>query len=131
MKQLLTEIGEQPAMRHYDIANRTRNRFTGQVDVTPNEAWTRQRVARDRHRRLRRQLLRPAGVVVPHLHRWRPTSSGRTAWARAASYDYERYCRAAAVPVGQPRPGAGPGDRPESRLDGRLRGTRPLFLDLS
>ena len=33
------EIGEQPALRHYDIANRTRNRFTGQIDVTPNEAW--------------------------------------------------------------------------------------------
>lgn len=39
-EELLTEIGEQPALRHYDIANRTRNRFTGQVDVTPNEMWT-------------------------------------------------------------------------------------------
>jgi hypothetical protein len=39
-EELLTEIGEQPAMRHYDVANRTRNRFTGQVDITPNEAWT-------------------------------------------------------------------------------------------
>jgi hypothetical protein len=39
-EDLLTEIGEQPAMRHYDIADRTRNRFTGQVDVTPNEMWT-------------------------------------------------------------------------------------------
>ncbi len=38
-EELLVEIGEQPALRHYDIANRTRNRFTGQVDVTPNEAW--------------------------------------------------------------------------------------------
>jgi MtrB/PioB family decaheme-associated outer membrane protein len=36
---LLTELGEQPALRHYDLANRTRNRFTGQIDVTPNEAW--------------------------------------------------------------------------------------------
>ena len=27
-------------MRHFDIANRTRNRFTGQMDVTPNEMWT-------------------------------------------------------------------------------------------
>ena len=35
----LVEIGEQPAIRHYDIANRTRNRFTGQVDVVPNEVW--------------------------------------------------------------------------------------------
>jgi len=39
-EELLTEIGEQPALRHYDVANRTRNRFTGQVDVMPNESWT-------------------------------------------------------------------------------------------
>jgi hypothetical protein len=31
-ESLLTQIGEQPALRHYDIADRTRNRFTGQVD---------------------------------------------------------------------------------------------------
>lgn len=37
---LLVEIGEQPKMRHYDLANRGRNRFTGQVDVTPNDLWT-------------------------------------------------------------------------------------------
>jgi MtrB/PioB family decaheme-associated outer membrane protein len=36
---LLTHIGEQPALRHYDIANRSRNRFTGQVDVVPNDLW--------------------------------------------------------------------------------------------
>ena len=36
----LVQIGEQPAMRHYDVANRTRNRLTGQVDVVPNEVWT-------------------------------------------------------------------------------------------
>jgi hypothetical protein len=36
----LTQIGEQPAMRHYDLANRTRNRFTGQVDIVPNDLWT-------------------------------------------------------------------------------------------
>jgi putative beta-barrel porin MtrB/PioB len=39
-EELLTEIGEQPAMRHYDVANRSRNRFTGQVDVSPNELLT-------------------------------------------------------------------------------------------
>ena len=39
-EDLLVEIGEQPQMRHYDIANRTRNRFTGQVDVVPNDVWT-------------------------------------------------------------------------------------------
>lgn len=37
---LLTEIGEQPGMRHYDIANRNRDKFTGQVDFTPSEIWT-------------------------------------------------------------------------------------------
>jgi MtrB/PioB family decaheme-associated outer membrane protein len=36
----LIAIGEQPALRHYDVANRTRDRFTGQVDVTPSEALT-------------------------------------------------------------------------------------------
>jgi MtrB/PioB family decaheme-associated outer membrane protein len=36
---LLVQIGEQPAMRHYDVANRSRNRFTGQVDILPNEVW--------------------------------------------------------------------------------------------
>jgi MtrB/PioB family decaheme-associated outer membrane protein len=37
---LLVQIGEQPQMRHFDIANRTRNRFTGQVDVVPNDTVT-------------------------------------------------------------------------------------------
>ena len=27
-------------MRHYDVADRTRNRFTGQVDIAPNDLWT-------------------------------------------------------------------------------------------
>jgi MtrB/PioB family decaheme-associated outer membrane protein len=36
---LLVEIGEQPRLRHFDIADRTRNRFTGQVDVTPSDPW--------------------------------------------------------------------------------------------
>jgi MtrB/PioB family decaheme-associated outer membrane protein len=34
----LSQIGEQPQMRHYDLANRTRNRFVGQVDLVPNDA---------------------------------------------------------------------------------------------
>jgi MtrB/PioB family decaheme-associated outer membrane protein len=38
-EDLLVQTGEQPAMRHYDVANRTRNKFTGQFDVTPTEAW--------------------------------------------------------------------------------------------
>jgi MtrB/PioB family decaheme-associated outer membrane protein len=39
-EDLLTDIGEQPAMRHYDLANRNRNRLTGQMDVSPNELLT-------------------------------------------------------------------------------------------
>ena len=37
-EQSLVEVGEYPTMRHYDLANRGRNRFVGQVDITPNEA---------------------------------------------------------------------------------------------
>jgi MtrB/PioB family decaheme-associated outer membrane protein len=37
---LLVEIGEQPAMRHYDLANRTRNQVTAIVDFVPDDAWT-------------------------------------------------------------------------------------------
>ena len=36
----LTGIGEQPGMRHYDLADRTRNRFTAQADIVPSDAWT-------------------------------------------------------------------------------------------
>jgi MtrB/PioB family decaheme-associated outer membrane protein len=39
-EDLLAEIGEQTAMRHYDLADRKRNRFVGQIDVTPSEALT-------------------------------------------------------------------------------------------
>ena len=36
----LTAIGEHPEMRHYDLADRTRNRFTAQADIVPSDAWT-------------------------------------------------------------------------------------------
>jgi hypothetical protein len=39
-EELLVEIGEQPDMRHFDVANRNRNKFTGQMDFSPNELWT-------------------------------------------------------------------------------------------
>jgi MtrB/PioB family decaheme-associated outer membrane protein len=38
-EQALIDIGEHPEMRHYDVADRTRNRFTGQVDVVPSDVW--------------------------------------------------------------------------------------------
>jgi len=36
----LVEIGEQPTLRHYDVADRNRDKFTGQVDITPTELVT-------------------------------------------------------------------------------------------
>src|SRR5204862_7798802 len=35
----LTGIGEHPEMRYYDLADRTRNRFSGQIDIVPSDAW--------------------------------------------------------------------------------------------
>ena len=37
---LLAQIGEYSTLRYYDLANRTRHRLTGQMDVVPNEAFT-------------------------------------------------------------------------------------------
>jgi len=39
-ENLLTEIGEQPDMRYYDLANRNHNQFTGIVDFVPSDRWT-------------------------------------------------------------------------------------------
>ena len=36
----LTAIGEHPEMRHYDLADRQRNRFTVQADIVPSDAVT-------------------------------------------------------------------------------------------
>jgi MtrB/PioB family decaheme-associated outer membrane protein len=36
----LSDIGEHPEMRHYDLADRTRNRFSAQADIVPSDAWT-------------------------------------------------------------------------------------------
>jgi MtrB/PioB family decaheme-associated outer membrane protein len=38
-EESLTEIGEHKQMRQYDLADRTRNRFMGQVDLVPSDAW--------------------------------------------------------------------------------------------
>ena len=38
-EQALIDIGEHPEMRHYDLADRTRNRFSAQVDIVPSDAW--------------------------------------------------------------------------------------------
>src|SRR5262252_1344364 len=39
-EDLLVQIGEQPDMRHYDLANRNRNQLTAIVDMVPNDQWT-------------------------------------------------------------------------------------------
>ena len=36
----LIQIGEQPKLRHFDVADRARDKFTGQIDFTPAEAVT-------------------------------------------------------------------------------------------
>ena len=38
-EQSLIDIGEHPEMRHYDLADRTRNRFMGQIDFVPSDVW--------------------------------------------------------------------------------------------
>lgn len=37
---ILAQVGEYSTLRYYDLANRTRHRLTGQVDIVPNEQWT-------------------------------------------------------------------------------------------
>ena len=87
---LLVQIGEQPALRHYDIANRGRQRFTGQVDIARFERWIFSAIGRRRTGRLRRQLLRPAGVHVPHvLVLCRLPELG--GFGAGGSYTYEQY----------------------------------------
>ena len=36
----LVQIGEQPKLRHYDVANRQRRKFTGQLDLFPSDVWS-------------------------------------------------------------------------------------------
>ena len=38
-EQALIDIGEHPEMRHFDLADRTRNLFSGQIDIAPSDAW--------------------------------------------------------------------------------------------
>jgi MtrB/PioB family decaheme-associated outer membrane protein len=39
-ENLLVQIGEQPDLRYYDLANRQHNQLTGIVDFVPNDLWT-------------------------------------------------------------------------------------------
>jgi MtrB/PioB family decaheme-associated outer membrane protein len=88
---LLVQIGEQPTLRHYDIANRTRHRFTGQVDVIPNDAVTLSASAGfgddqydDSYFGLQEATFRVVTVAVDYQQ---PDGG----FGLGASYDYERY----------------------------------------
>ena len=88
---LLVEIGEQPGMRHYDLANRTRNQLTGEVDVTPSEALTLSfslGLGKDNYPR---QHVRPAGGDVPHVLGERRLSDVAGGVGVGGTYNYERY----------------------------------------
>jgi MtrB/PioB family decaheme-associated outer membrane protein len=89
-EDLLVEIGEQPLVRHFDLANRGRNRFTGQVDVTPNELWTFSATAGlgkddfdDSYFGLQESAFRTFSLAADFQH---PTGLGI-----GATYNYERY----------------------------------------
>jgi MtrB/PioB family decaheme-associated outer membrane protein len=86
----LVQIGEQPGLRQYDIANRTRNKFTAIVDVTPNEMWTISGTAGlgtedygDSQFGLQDTGVRTLTFDVDY--------AGPSGWRGGASYDYERY----------------------------------------
>jgi MtrB/PioB family decaheme-associated outer membrane protein len=89
-EDLLIQIHEQPALRHFDVANRTRNRFSGQVDVSPNDLWTLSATAGlgdedydESYFGLRESTFRLFSFAADYRH-----PSG---WGAGASYNYERY----------------------------------------
>jgi MtrB/PioB family decaheme-associated outer membrane protein len=86
----LTEIGEQPGLRHYDLADRKRKRLTGTVDVMPLEYLTLSASTGlgkedfdDSEFGLQETDVRTFTLSV---------DVARTGgWGGGASYDYERY----------------------------------------
>jgi hypothetical protein len=87
---VLIEIHEQPALRHYDVANRTRNRFSGQIDVTPNDVWTLSATAGfgdedydESYFGLTESTFRLFSLAADYRH--------ANGWGAGASYNYERY----------------------------------------
>ena len=122
-----SQIGEQPALRHYDLANRTRNRFTGQVDVVPNDAVDVQRLGGLRQGRLRRQLSSACRSRRSASSRWRPIIPMPSGFGAGASYNYERYlgCSGRA-----PRVRPGEENDPLRDWTDRFDRARQLLLDL-
>ena len=87
---LLTQTGEQALMRHYDVANRVRNRFSGQVDVVPNDFWIFSASLGagkddfdDSYFGLQESTFRQFSVGADY--------SAENGWRAGASYNYERY----------------------------------------
>ena len=87
---LLVQIGEQPKMRHYDVANRQREKFTGQLDLFPSDVWNLSVNAGvgnddygDSYFGLQESSFRVAGLAFDVEH---PNGIGG-----GASYTYERY----------------------------------------
>ena len=122
----LIQIHEQPAMRHYDVANRTRNRFVGQVDVVPNEALTFSVSGgvgadefADSYFGLQDAGFRNVTISADYSA---PNGSRRGRQLRLRTL-----LGPGAVAVGE---FARPGERSQPRLDRGFDGTRPLLFDL-
>ena len=122
----LVQIGEQPAMRHYDVANRTRNRFVGQVDLVPTEALTFSvsgGVGRDEfddsYFGLQDAGFRNVTISADYSARERPR--------RGRQLQLRTLHGPAAIAFGE---SGQPGDRSKPRLDHGFDGTRPLFFNL-
>jgi len=84
------QIGEQPKLRHYDVANRQRRKFTGQLDLFPSDVWSlsfNAGVGNDDYDEsyfgVQESSFRVAGVSFDVQ---RPDGLGA-----GASYNYERY----------------------------------------
>ncbi len=78
-------IGEHPEMRHYDLADRTRNRFTAQVDIVPSDAWMFSVSGGVLQGRLSTTASTDCRIRPAAPSRSPPTSTCRTALARAAA----------------------------------------------
>ena len=86
----LAHIGEQPALRHYDIANRQRRKLSAQVELFPTEALSATVSAgfgnddyEDSYFGLQEAAFRVAGFGVDYQH--------STGIGVGGSYNYERY----------------------------------------
>ena len=126
-EQALIDIGEHPEMRHYDLADRTRNRLTGQVDIVPSDAWTFSASGGILQRRLRQHGPGAAGVDRAHLLARRRLPPAERPW-RGCHVQLRAVRGTAAIArrgfVGRAV------QRSPAQLDGRLDRDGPLLLHL-